>query len=96
MGVLATVPLIYFIVYVTYKLLTWTKTFHMCKKRTERPTGLQSQEPDRLLHPEEYETEEHKPHLVGDNCPQDIETETYPPCGNSQQPNYWAMYSTLA
>ena len=103
LGVLATVPLIYFIVYVTYKLLTWTKTFHICKKRTECPTGLQSQEPDRLLHPEEYGSEEeHKPLLVGGegdnsgNCPQDIETETYPPCRNSQQPGYRAVYSTLA
>ena len=91
LGVLATVPLIYFIVYVTYKLLTWTKALHMCKKHTEYP-ALQSQEPDRLLHPEEYGSEEeHKPLLVGgegddsDNCYQDIETETFPACGNSQQ-----------
>ena len=91
LGVLATVPLIYFIIYVIYKLLTWTKAHHMCKKCTECPT-LQSQEPDRLLHPEEYGSEEeHKPLLVGgegdnsDHCHQDIETETFPPCGNSQR-----------
>ena len=65
LGVIATLPLIYFIIYVTYKLLTWTKTHHKCKKRTERPT-LQSQEPDTLLHPEEYASEEHKPLLVDD------------------------------
>ena len=64
LGVLATVPLIYFIVYVNCKLLTWTKAHHMFKKHTERPT-LPSQEPDRLLHPLEYESEEHKPLLVG-------------------------------
>ena len=93
LGVLATVPLIYLIVYVAYKLLTWTKALHRCKKRTDHPT-LQSHEPDRLLHPEDYESEEeHKPLLAGgegdnseDECHQDIETETFPPCGNSQQP----------
>ena len=100
-AVLATIPLMYFIIYVTYKLLTWTKAFCMCKKHTEHPI-LQSQEPDRLLHPEEYGSEEeHKPLLVGkernsDHCPQDIETETYPPCGNSQKPSYRAIHSSLA
>ena len=90
LGVLSTVPLIYFIVYVTYKLLTWTKALHMCKKRIDHPT-LEPQEPDRLLHPEEYGSEEEcKPLLAGkernsDHCPQDTETETFPPCGNSQQ-----------
>ena len=34
LGVLATVPLIYIIVYVTYKLLTWTRTHHMYKKHS--------------------------------------------------------------
>ena len=100
-AVLATIPLMYFIVYATYKVLTWTKAHHMCKKRTEHLT-LESQEPDRLLHPEVYESEEEcKPLLVGkernsDHCPQDIETETFPPCGNSQQSSYRAMYSSLA
>ena len=58
-AVLATIPLMYFIVYVTYKLLTWTKAVRLCKKGTEHPT-IESQEPDRLLHPEEYGSEEHK------------------------------------
>ena len=91
LGVLATVPLIYFIVYVTYKLLTWTKAHHLCKKHPEHPT-LEPQEPDRLLHPEEYGSEEEcNPLIVGcegdnsENCYQDIETETFPACGNSQQ-----------
>ena len=83
LGVLATVPLIYFIVYVTYKLLTWTKAYHMCKKCTDHPI-LQSQEPDRLLHPEEYGSVGHEGD-ISDNCPQDTETEIYPACGNSQQ-----------
>ena len=85
-AVLATVPLMYFIIYATYKLLTWTKAFRMCKKRTDHPI-LESQEPDRLLHPEEYASEEEcKPLLAGkeNRCPQEIETETYPLCGNSQ------------
>ena len=88
-SVLATVPLIYFIVYLTYKLLTWTRAHHMCKKHIL----LESQEPDRLLRPEEYgREEESKPFRAGgkeddsDHCPHNTETETYPPCGNSQQP----------
>ena len=73
-----TVPLIYLTIYATYKLLTWTKALQMCRKRTKDST-LEPQEPDRLLHPEEYGSEEHKPLLApceGDNC------------GNSQKPNY--------
>ena len=72
----------------------------MCKKCTDHP-ALAPQEPDRLLHPEVYESEECKLLLTGGegdnsaNCPQDIETETYPACGNSQQPTYRAMYSSL-
>ena len=100
-AVLATIPLMYFIVYVTCKLLTWTKSVRLCKKGTEHPT-LEPQEPDRLLHPEEYESEEEKSLLAGGkernsgHCPQDTDTETYPPCGNSQQPSCRAMYNTLA
>ena len=91
LGVLATLPLLYLISYTTYKLLMWTK-FHMCKEHTDHPT-LESQEPDRLLHPEEYDSEECRPLLAGgegntsDSCPQEAETETYPPCGNSQHPS---------
>ena len=90
--VIGTGPFMYIVVYATYKLLTWTKAHHLCKKRTDHPT-LETQEPDRLLHPEEYGSEEeHKPLLAGrkehdsENCPQDIETEAYPAYGNSQQP----------
>ena len=35
----------------------------MCKKGTEHP-NIELQEPDRLLHPEEYESEEEKPLLA--------------------------------
>ena len=66
----------------------------MCKKTKERST-LQSQEPHRLLHPEKYDSEECLAGGEGnnsENCHQDIETETFPPCGNSQQPSYMAMY----
>ena len=86
----------YFIVYVTYKLLTWTKSVRLCKKGTEHPTH-ESQEPDRLLHPEEYEGEEHKPLLAvgeernSDHCPQDTDTETYPACGNSHMEKFWVV-----
>ena len=98
LGVLATTPLIYFIIYVAYKLLAWTRAHKMCKKTKKRSTR-QSQEPHRLLHPEEYGSEEeHKPLLAGgegnnsDHCHQDTETETYPACGNSQQPSNCEMY----
>ena len=54
-----------FDIYATYKLLTWTRAHHMCKKCREHP-ALESQEPHRTtLHPEEYASEEHKPLLVG-------------------------------
>ena len=66
----------------------------MCtNEHTNHPT-LEPQEPDRLLHPEEYESDgERKPLLAKDqgNYPQVIETETYPPCGNSQQPRALAV-----
>ena len=94
LGVLATGPFIYFIIYATYKLLTWTKAHHLCKKGIDHPI-LEPQEPDRLLHPEEYGSEEHKPLLAGgkkhdsDNCPQDIETETF--VASNLQLNYVAF-----
>ena len=100
LGVLSSPLLIYFILYVAYKLLIWTKALPVCMKHRDHPT-LQSQEPDRLLHPEEYNSEEHKPLLAGgegnnsENSHQDIETETYPQCGNSQQPSYTAIQSSL-
>ena len=99
-AVLSTLPLIYLIVYATYKLLTWTKVLQMCKKHRNHP-ALESQEPDRLLHPEEYGSEEHKPLLApregnnSDRCTQDTDTETYPACGNSQLPSYRAIQSSL-
>ena len=99
-AVLSTLPLIYLIVYATYKLLTWTKALQMCKKHRDHP-ALEWQEPDRLLHPEEYGSEEHRPLLApheGDNsdgCPHNTETETYSACGNSQLPSYRAIQSSL-
>ena len=93
-GALAIVPLIYFVIFVAYKLLTWMKVSQMCtNEHTNHPT-LEPQEPDRLLHPEEYESDgENKPLVAKDqgNYPQVIETETYPPCGNSQQPRALAV-----
>ena len=93
-GALAIAPLIYFVIFVAYKLLTWMKVPQMCKnERTNHPT-LEPQEPDRLLHPEEYRSDgEHKPLLAKDqgNYPQVVETETYPPCGNSQQARVLAV-----
>ena len=49
----------------------------------------ETEEPDRLTHPEDYENEEEVKLLVsddqGNHYPKDPELETYPACGNSQQ-----------
>ena len=54
---------IYFIVYLTDKLLTWTKALHMCKKRADNP-NLDSQEPHRLLCPEEMKVKKNTSHSL--------------------------------
>ena len=86
MGV-AVLP-VYLIIYVIYRLLVWMKALQICKKKHKDQLIPESEEPDRLTHPEDYEKNESKsllPDDQGNYYPQDPELETYPVCGNSQQ-----------
>ena len=88
--VIAALPFVYLIIVATYKLLTWMKALRICKRHQPIP---ESQEPDRLTHPEKYGCGEEVNLLFPDNqrneSPQDPK-ETYPACGNSQQ-NYGSI-----
>ena len=90
--VIALLPFIYLFIFVTYKLLTWMRALQICKRHHLIP---ESQEPDRLTHPEEYGCGEEVNLLspdsqAGNESPQDPERETYPACGHSQQ-NYGSV-----
>ena len=65
------------------------KTLQICKKKHRGELIPETEEPDRLTHPEDYENEEEDKLLVsddqGNHYPQDPVLETYPACGNSQQ-----------
>ena len=73
----------------TYKLVVWMKSLQICKKNYRDPLIIETEEPDRLAHPEDYINEEEVKLLLPDgqenHCPKDPELETYPACGNSQQ-----------
>ena len=83
------VPPAYFIIYVIYRLVVWMKTLQICKKKQRNQLIPETEEPDRLAHPEDYEHNEDIyllfPDDQGNHHPQDPELETYPACGNSQQ-----------
>ena len=86
--VITVVPLVYIIIYVMYRLVVWMKTLRICKKKQRNQLIPESEEPDRLAHPEDYEHDEVKlllPDDQGNHYPKDPELETYPACGNSQQ-----------
>ena len=87
--VLGVVPLVYMIIYVMYRLVVWMKTLQICKKKQRNQLILESEEPDRLAHPEDYENEEEVKLLISDDqgtdYPQHAKLETYPACGNSQK-----------
>ena len=87
--VIFAVPPVYLIIYVIYRLVVWMKTLQICKKRYKDPLIPETEEPDRLAHPEDYINEEKVKLLLPDDQenhrPQDPELETYPACGNSQQ-----------
>ena len=69
--------------------MVWMKTLQICKKKQRNQLILETEEPDRLTHPEDYEHDEDiyllRPDDQGTDYPQDPELETYPACGNSQQ-----------
>ena len=83
------VPLMYMIINLIYRLVVWMKTLQICKKKHRDELILESEEPDRLAHPEDYENEEEVKLLISDDqgtdYPQDAKLETYPACGNSQK-----------
>ena len=86
-------PSVYAIIYVIYRLVVWMKTLQICKKKHRDELIPETEEPDRLTHPEDYENDEGKLLLFdnqGNNYPQDANLETYPACGNSQQ-NYGSV-----
>ena len=62
------------------------KGFQICKKKHKDQLILETEEPDRLTHPEDYVKDEVTLLLPDDqDYPQDPELETYPVCGNSRQ-----------
>ena len=81
----------YVVVYVIYRLVVWMKTLQIFKKRIKDQLITDTEEPDRLIHHEDYENDREIRLLVSDDqendYPQDSKVETYPMCGNSQQ-NY--------
>ena len=87
--VFSVVPPVYMIIYVIYRLVVWMKTLQICKKKQRNQLIPETEEPDRLTHPEDYEQDEDiyliRPDDQGNHYPQDPELETYPACGNSQQ-----------
>ena len=87
--VMGVVPLLYLMIYVIYRLVVWMKTLQIFKKKHKNQLIPETEEPDRLTHPEDYENEEEVKLLLsddqGNDYPQDPELETYPACGNSQQ-----------
>ena len=88
MEMIVAVPPVYFIIYVIYRLVVWMKTLQICKKKQRNQLIPESEEPDRLTHPEDYEHGEVElllPDDQGNHYPKDPELETYPACGNSQQ-----------
>ena len=87
--VVGVVPPVYLIVYVIYRLVVWMKTLQICKKKQRNQLIPESEEPDRLTHPEDYEQDEEVKLLLsvdqGNHYPKGPELETYPACGNSQK-----------
>ena len=88
MEVIAALLLVYLVFYVVYTLLAWMKTLQIFKKKYKDHLVSETEEPDRLTHPEDYENDKEVRLLLsndGNDYPQDSKVETYPVCGNSQQ-----------
>ena len=92
--VVGVVPPVYMIIYVIYRLVVWMKGLQICKKKHRDELIPESEEPDRLAHPEDYEHNEDIYLLLPDDQrndhSQNPKSETYPACGNSQQ-NYGSV-----
>ena len=80
---------VYVVVYVMYRLMVWMKTLQLLKKKYNDQLIPDTEEPDRLTHPEDYENDKEVKLLLSDDrendYPQDSKLETYPMCGKSQQ-----------
>ena len=86
MEVIVAVPSVYLIIYVIYRLVVLMKALQICKTKHKYQLIPETEEPDRLTHPEDYETDEVTLLLPDDqDYRQDPELETYPVCGNSRQ-----------
>ena len=81
--VISVVPLLYLVIYVTYRLVVWMKGLQICKNKQKNQLTPETEEPDRLTHPDHYINEEEVKLLLPND--QDPVLETYPVCGNSQQ-----------
>ena len=81
----------YVVVYVMYRLVVWMKRLQIFKKKYNNQLIPDTEEPDRLTHPEDYENDKEVKLLLSDDQDddypqeQDSKLETYPVCGNSQQ-----------
>ena len=53
--VIVAVPPVYLIIYVIYRLVVWMRGLQICKKKQRNQLIPESEEPDRLAHPEDYE-----------------------------------------
>ena len=91
--VVSLVPFVYPVIYVTYKLLAWIHVLQVCSKMHRKSLILESQEPDRLTHPEKYQYEEVNLFLPENHQierPQNSEAEAYPSRGNN-----WQKYGSV-
>ena len=94
--VIGTLLLAYVVVYVMYRLMVWMKRLQIFKKKYNDQLIPDTEEPDRLIHPENYENDKEVKLLLSDDQDddypqeQDSKLETYPVCGNSQQ-NYGSV-----
>ena len=87
--IIEVVSSVFLIIYVIYRLLVWMKILQIFKKKYKDQLILETEEPDRMTHPEDYESDEEVELLLSDNqgndYPQCPDLETYPVCRNSQQ-----------
>ena len=94
--VIGTLVSAYVVIYVMYRLVVWMKTLQIFKKKYNDQLIPDTEEPDRLTHPEDYENDKEVKLLLSDDQDddylqeQDSKLETYPVCGNSQQ-NYGSV-----
>ena len=65
--VISAVPSVYLLIYVVYRLLEWIKTLQIFKKKYQDQLIPETEEPDRLTHPEDYVNDEEVKLLLSDD-----------------------------